>query len=69
MMIHLFGTQLIFCFGHCGYLKSALKLFDESTVKDVVCWTAMMDGYVKNGCGVEGLQCFMEMRSMGVRID
>lgn len=62
-------NSLIVCFGNCGYLKFARKLFDESSVKDVVCWTAMMNSYIKNGCSVEGLQCFLGMRSMDVRID
>ncbi|KAK1551816.1 hypothetical protein Q3G72_005295 [Acer saccharum] len=29
----------------------------------------IIDGYVKNGCVVDGLRCFMEMRSVGARVD
>ncbi|TXG62698.1 hypothetical protein EZV62_009692 [Acer yangbiense] len=29
----------------------------------------IIDGYVKNGCVVDGLRCFMEMRLVSVRVD
>ncbi|KAK3228372.1 hypothetical protein Dsin_000253 [Dipteronia sinensis] len=62
-------NSLISAFSNCGYVNFARRLFDDSTQRDVVAWTAMIDGYVKNGCAVDGLRCFMEMRSVGVRVD
>ncbi|KAL5733600.1 hypothetical protein ACOSQ2_033292 [Xanthoceras sorbifolium] len=62
-------NSLISAFSNCGYVNLARQLLDDSTHKDFVAWTAMIDGYVKNGCAVDGLRCFMDMRSVSVRID
>ncbi|GLT91684.1 hypothetical protein SLE2022_095600 [Rubroshorea leprosula] len=63
-------NSLIAAFANCGYLESARQVFHESKVgDDVVAWTAMLDGYVRNGQAAEGIKCFLEMRSMGVKVD
>ncbi|CAN6580183.1 unnamed protein product [Malus baccata var. baccata] len=62
-------NSLISVFSGCGCLESACQVFDESTQKDVISWTALIDGYVKNDQAVEAMKCFMEMRLMGVRVD
>ncbi|PQQ02354.1 pentatricopeptide repeat-containing protein [Prunus yedoensis var. nudiflora] len=62
-------NSLISAFSGCGYLESANQVFDESTHKDVVAWTAFIDGYVKNGRALEAIKCFLEMRLMGIRVD
>ncbi|KAK1571135.1 hypothetical protein Q3G72_012388 [Acer saccharum] len=62
-------NSFISAFSNCGYVNFARQLFNDTTQRDVVAWTAMIDGYVKNGCAVDGLRCFMEMISVGVRID
>ncbi|KAM1466312.1 hypothetical protein ACFX2I_031523 [Malus domestica] len=62
-------NSLISVFSGCGCLESACQVFDESTQTDVISWTALIDGYVKNDQAVEAMKCFMEMRLMGVRVD
>ncbi|KAM1488548.1 hypothetical protein ACFXTO_031889 [Malus domestica] len=62
-------NSLISVFSGCGCLESACQVFDESTQKDVISWTALIDGYVKNDRAVEAMKCFMEMRLMGIRVD
>lgn len=62
-------NSLISAFSGCGYLESANQVFDESTHKDVVAWTAFIDGYVKNGRALEAIKCFLEMRLMEIRVD
>ncbi|XP_068319027.1 pentatricopeptide repeat-containing protein At1g50270 [Pyrus communis] len=62
-------NSLISVFSGCGCLESACQVFDESTQKDVISWTALIDGYVKNDQAVEAMKCFMEMRLMGIRVD
>ncbi|BBN69867.1 Tetratricopeptide repeat-like superfamily protein [Prunus dulcis] len=51
-------NSLIYVFSGCGYLESANQVFDESTHNDVVAWTAIIDGYVKNGLALEAIKCF-----------
>ncbi|KAL7163085.1 hypothetical protein ACSBR2_039228 [Camellia fascicularis] len=63
------GNSLVSAFANCGYVGVARKMFDGMLVKDLIAWTAMIDGYVKNSCAVEAMECFLEMKSMGVRVD
>ncbi|KAL4334281.1 hypothetical protein GQ457_07G017530 [Hibiscus cannabinus] len=49
-------------------VELARQVFDESTHTDVVSWTALINGYLKNGYFVEGLECFNEMRLKGVEV-
>ncbi|KAL5055679.1 hypothetical protein RYX36_036361 [Vicia faba] len=63
------GNALISAFGCSGFVKSACRVFDESPEKDVVAWTALINGYVKNRLPSEALKCFVEMRSKGAVID
>jgi pentatricopeptide repeat protein len=62
-------NSLISAFANCGYMEDARQVFGESTQKDVVAWTSLIGGYVRNNCALQGLRCFMEMRSTGVRVD
>uniref|UniRef100_A0A7N0UTY9 Uncharacterized protein n=1 Tax=Kalanchoe fedtschenkoi TaxID=63787 RepID=A0A7N0UTY9_KALFE len=52
---------LIHFYGEKGETFDARKLFDESPVRDVVCWTSMIDGYAKKGCLEEALDLFERM--------
>ncbi|KAK8643462.1 hypothetical protein V6N13_012761 [Hibiscus sabdariffa] len=49
-------------------VELARQVFDESTQTDVVSWTALISGYLKNGYFVEGLECFNEMRLKGLEV-
>ncbi|XP_057961256.1 pentatricopeptide repeat-containing protein At1g50270 [Malania oleifera] len=63
-------NSLISVFANGGCVGFARRVFDESLQRiDVVAWTAMIDGYARNGLAMEGLGCFLEMRSGGVRVD
>lgn len=62
-------NALISAFGYMGFMESACQVFDESLFKDIVAWTALINGYVRNDCPCEALKCFVEMKSMGVMID
>ena len=50
-------------------MELARQVFDESVQTDVVSWTALINGYLKIGCFVEGLKWFKEMRLKGVKGD
>ncbi|KAJ7954505.1 Pentatricopeptide repeat-containing protein [Quillaja saponaria] len=66
---HFVRNGLISAFATSGYMKSARQVFDECSEKDVVSWTALINGYVKNNSPIEGLQYFLKMRSIGMRVD
>ncbi|CAN1297670.1 Pentatricopeptide repeat-containing protein At1g50270 [Linum perenne] len=58
-------NSLISALANYGNLRFARQVFDESPQRDVVAWTAMIDGYVRNGSPEEGFRCFLMMRSTG----
>ena len=63
------SNALVSAFANSGFMESARKVFDESPHNDVVAWTSLINGYVKNECPREALKCFVKMRSLGMRID
>ncbi|XP_020596127.1 pentatricopeptide repeat-containing protein At5g39350-like [Phalaenopsis equestris] len=61
-------NALIDTYAKCGRLDVARRLFDESNLeRDVICWTAMIGGYVLNGCMVEALSLSHEMQLSDIR--
>ncbi|KAF5750014.1 pentatricopeptide repeat-containing protein [Tripterygium wilfordii] len=63
------GNSLISAFVNSGCLDFARQVFAECPQKDVVTWTAIIDGHVRNGCAMGGLRCFVEMISTGMKVD
>lgn len=59
-------TGLLDMYAKCGEIKSAYKVFNDITLKNVVCWTSMIAGYVKNDLYEEGLVLFNRMRENNV---
>ncbi|KAL6579371.1 hypothetical protein OROMI_009587 [Orobanche minor] len=66
---HFMRNSLLSAFAHCGLVDDARKLFDEMTNKDLVAYTALMDGYVKNARALHALELFVEMRANGALVD
>lgn len=67
-------NALISAFAGSGFMDSARRVFDEietssSSSPDVVAWTSLIDGYVKNDNAGEALRLFSEMRSTKTGID
>lgn len=54
---------------NAGQLDEAKKLFDHSPIKDVVLWTAMINGYVQYNHFEEALTMFREMQMKKVKPD
>lgn len=50
-----------------GRIKQGKALFDETSTKDVVCWSSMIKGYGWNGYGFEALETFSKMLNCGVK--
>ncbi|GAA0164087.1 hypothetical protein LIER_39716 [Lithospermum erythrorhizon] len=62
-------NSLVSCFASWGCIDCAYKVFDEMEEKDVFGYSALIDGYVKNGKAEEALELFVKMRLNGVEVD
>ncbi|GKB53599.1 pentatricopeptide repeat-containing protein, partial [Tanacetum coccineum] len=49
----------------CGEVSDGVKVFDGMSVRDVVSWTAVIDGFIDNGRALEGLRYFRDMEMEG----
>ncbi|KAF8397892.1 hypothetical protein HHK36_016817 [Tetracentron sinense] len=63
------GSNLADMYSKCGVLFDACRVFDEMPSKDEVSWTAMIDGYAKNGNFEEALLAFKKMILEEMAID
>ncbi|CAA0828731.1 Pentatricopeptide repeat-containing protein -mitochondrial [Striga hermonthica] len=55
-------TGLVDMYAKCGEISTARKVFEKIQDRNVVCWTSMIVGYVKNNCAREALVLFNRMR-------
>lgn len=62
-------NSLVSVYANSGESGYARRVFDETCKSDLITWTAMIDGCVRNNRVREGLETFMEMRLMGVEMD
>eukprot|EP01018_Ginkgo_biloba_P022701 Gb_16848 [translate_table: standard] len=60
-------SALVNMYAKCGSIEKARQVFDKMSQRNVVSWTAMIVGYVKNGQGVEALKLFRDMQLEGVK--
>ncbi|CAH8387525.1 unnamed protein product [Eruca vesicaria subsp. sativa] len=59
-------TGVVDMYGKCGEMKSACRVFEGIALRNVVSWTSMIAGFVKNGLCEEGLGVFNKMRGSSV---
>ena len=62
-----FWISLINMYAKCGNSSHARQVLDEMPEQDVVSWTALIQGFVAQDNGEEGIDLFCEMRKKGVR--
>ncbi|KAH9301975.1 hypothetical protein KI387_013558 [Taxus chinensis] len=62
-------NALVTMYSKCGSLKTARRLFDEISEKDVVSWNAMIAGYGMHGHGKDALVLFSQMQQVGLKPD
>lgn len=60
------NTALIDMYAKCGSVDLARKVFDRTTDKDVIVWSAMIVGYGLHGRGREAIDLFNSMKQAGV---
>ena len=60
------GATLVDMYAKCGAFEKARNVLEYIPVRNVVCWTALIAGYVQHGLGYEALKCFHEMEGEGI---
>ncbi|KAB1201698.1 hypothetical protein CJ030_MR7G000347 [Morella rubra] len=65
----LVSNSLLKMYIDCGSMKDARENFDGMPAKDVVSWTAIINGYVKKGGFNEGLKLLRQMSVDGFKPD
>ncbi|KAG5584034.1 hypothetical protein H5410_044468 [Solanum commersonii] len=63
------NTGLVDMYAKCGEMAKAREVFDEMVEKDVVSWSAMIQGYAVNGLPKEALEVFYRMQRESVKPD
>nr|GMD90731.1 pentatricopeptide repeat-containing protein At1g50270 [Ipomoea batatas] len=66
---HFVQNSLVSTFAVCGYIELSRKVFDEMQQRDVISYTALIDGFKRNNRPAEALELFLEMKRTGVRVD
>ncbi|KAH7447866.1 hypothetical protein KP509_01G124700 [Ceratopteris richardii] len=59
------GSALVDMYAKCGSLVKAQRVFDDILEKNLISWTALINGYVKHGYAQEALGCFKCMQLAG----
>ncbi|MQM15413.1 hypothetical protein Taro_048360 [Colocasia esculenta] len=62
-------NSLVAMYSKCGSVDTAFKIFNETTNKNVVTWSAIISGLAMNGHGWDALEAFSEMQRAGVTPD
>ncbi|WOK96250.1 hypothetical protein Cni_G04957 [Canna indica] len=55
------GSSLVYMYTKCGEVGDGFRVFDEMAMRDVVAWTALIVGCVRNGESAMALVCLKEM--------
>ncbi|PUZ40342.1 hypothetical protein GQ55_9G415500 [Panicum hallii var. hallii] len=63
------GTSILDMYSKCGSLKSAQKLFDRVSSRDLVLWNAMIACCGTHGRGHDALALFQELNKTGINPD
>ncbi|KAG2544083.1 hypothetical protein PVAP13_9NG809000 [Panicum virgatum] len=59
-------NHLLIFYKRCGHLAGALRVFDEMPHRNLISWTAMVSGSVRNAAPDLGLQLFVSMLGNGL---
>jgi pentatricopeptide repeat protein len=61
------GTSLVDMYAKNGSMEDAWRVFNKMPKRNVVSWTAMIQGHVKCGQGNKALELFRQMQLQGVK--
>ncbi|XP_058097163.1 pentatricopeptide repeat-containing protein At3g24000, mitochondrial [Magnolia sinica] len=60
------SSAILHLYGVCGFMPDLQRFFDEMPERNVVSWTSLMVGYLKNGDPEETVYVYWRMRWEGV---
>ncbi|XXG79475.1 hypothetical protein AAC387_Pa09g0531 [Persea americana] len=63
------GTQLIIMYSNCGFIEGAVRVFDAMPERNVLTWTALINGFAAHGQSKEALRMFDEMKKAKLQPD
>ncbi|GLU03100.1 hypothetical protein SLE2022_203180 [Rubroshorea leprosula] len=55
------SCSLIDCYSRCGHVELSAKVFEELPLPNVVCFTAIINGFARNGMGREAVNMLESM--------
>ncbi|CAN6876657.1 unnamed protein product [Brassica oleracea] len=61
------GSALIDMYSKCGVVERAVEVFERLPRKNVITWSAMINGFAIHGLAGEAIDCFCRMRRVGVK--
>ncbi|CAK9155075.1 unnamed protein product [Ilex paraguariensis] len=61
------GNAVVTLYAKCGSLDNALQMFEISSEKNSITWSAMITGYAQSGDGEKALKMFSDMHFSGMR--
>eukprot|EP01018_Ginkgo_biloba_P029526 Gb_22656 [translate_table: standard] len=61
------GSALVDMYAKGGNIEDARNLFDKLPERNIVCWTAMITGYMQSGRGEEAVKLFRQMHGIGMK--
>ncbi|XP_057982141.1 pentatricopeptide repeat-containing protein At2g33680-like [Malania oleifera] len=63
------GNAVISMYSKHGMVEEAEKMFCRMDERNLISWTALLSGYVKNGCSQKALVGFLEILQHGIYCD
>ncbi|KAL2509821.1 putative pentatricopeptide repeat-containing protein [Forsythia ovata] len=63
------NTSLVDMYTKCGNMEKARAVFEDMPERDIVSWSAMIQGYAANGLPKEALEIFHRMQKDNLRPD
>ncbi|CAH8298796.1 unnamed protein product [Eruca vesicaria subsp. sativa] len=61
------GSALIDMYSKCGVVERAVEVFERLPRRNVITWSAMINGFAIHGLAGEAIECFSRMRKVGVK--
>ncbi|CAJ2652253.1 unnamed protein product [Trifolium pratense] len=61
------GSSLVNMYNKCGSIERASKAFLEMSIRTMILWTSMINGFAQHGWSKQALNLFEDMKLVGVR--
>ncbi|XP_058758289.1 putative pentatricopeptide repeat-containing protein At5g52630 [Vicia villosa] len=61
------GSSIIKMYNKCGSIEKASKVFLEMSIRTMILWTSMINGFAQHGWSKHALNLFEDMKLVGVR--